>query len=438
MVSNVASYYSLWGRNSLTTHAQKQSVGGEGSLITVRGRARKSNIKWRWAQAAPCNYTAGRRIISPAAPTPRSIISSASIAGGNVSSCGERGSEELAVLEKQVQPAMDVQGLINSILNIRSKCAPATKRHPALEAALQVMREVVEFAKREVYVSYRFVSYDLTVTVLPGTLLTLVTHIKGATIAVDVARTPLWRSLPSSFVWMWLFVYVITLANQTHGSAEDARNKPTRPIPSGVVTVAGGYRRLVWTCLLFMLLGAHLRIRLLSALWVVNVLTLECWGPSCTRLHWLVKPIAMMIGIFIICVGNPSLVAPIAHHRPTLVYMSSISLAMGLFGSSIQDIRDVDGDRLKGDRLSLPILLGDMPARHLCSFLLLCSWGTLHIALMALSGPFNLATSMAILLWCLFLCYRTLAMRSPAQDHQTYLAFVYLYSFLLLSYSWVV
>ncbi|MCO5583885.1 hypothetical protein L7F22_037801 [Adiantum nelumboides] len=155
--------YDLWRRNSLTSHAQKQSGGGEGSLVSIGGRARKSNIKWKWAQAAPCNFIiAGRHYtISPAAPTPRSIITSASMTGGSGKNrCGERGSEELAGLEEQ-QPAMDFQGLINSMNTRSERRAPATsKRHPALEAVLQVMKEVVELGKQEVYVSYRFVSYD--------------------------------------------------------------------------------------------------------------------------------------------------------------------------------------------------------------------------------------------------------------------------------------
>ncbi|KAH7435177.1 hypothetical protein KP509_06G053600 [Ceratopteris richardii] len=313
------------------------------------------------------------------------------------------------------------------------------KEYPAIDAAMEVLEDTTQFILRELYVSFRFVRYDLTVTVLPGALLTLATHMKGTSVfGTTTSLTPIWRSLPSSIIWMWLFVYVSNLANQIHGAEEDAINKPSRPIPSKLVTISSAHKRFVWISAIFVLAGAWLGNGILSLAWVVDVLINDFWGPSITYLHWLVKPIFMTTGIFIMALGNPNIVAPVLDHAPTVLYMAVISVAVGLFGFNLQDIRDVEGDRAKGDRLTLPLMIGEVPARHLCNILLLCCWGILHSALKALDRPYNFATSMAILLWCIFLCIRTLVFRSPAQDHKTYIFFVYLYSFVLISYLWVV
>ncbi|KAH7435173.1 hypothetical protein KP509_06G053200 [Ceratopteris richardii] len=106
------------------------------------------------------------------------------------------------------------------------------QEYPAIDAALEVVEDTARFILRELYVSFRFVRYDLTVTVLPGALLTLATHMKSTSVfGATASLTPMWRSLPSSIIWMWLFVYVSNLANQIHGAEEDAINKPSRPIP---------------------------------------------------------------------------------------------------------------------------------------------------------------------------------------------------------------
>ncbi|MCO5561552.1 hypothetical protein L7F22_015172 [Adiantum nelumboides] len=304
---------------------------------------------------------------------------------------------------------------------------------------------------REIYLSYQFVKYDITATVLQAMLVMLATHVKGATSASSTMTAPLWQSMPGTFLWAWLFAYVVTLANQAHGAEEDAVNKPTRPIPSGDVTVKGAYYRLVWVCCLFVLFGACQQqaamAGLLSVVWVASSLTLNLWRPALAHLHWLMKPIVMMIGTFVLTMVPASMANPAAmHHRPTLFYMAAVSLASGALALCIQDLRDVEGDKrwsaTSDDeslrRLTLPILLGDMPARYLCSFLMLMAWVILHGALMVLAHRYNLATSICFLALSILLCFRTLFMRSPSQDHHTYLLLVYLVGFCQFAYLWVV
>ncbi|KAH7435378.1 hypothetical protein KP509_06G062300 [Ceratopteris richardii] len=134
---------------------------------------------------------------------------------------------------------------------------------------------------------------------------------------------------------------------------------------------------------------------------------------------------------------NISIVAPSFINYPTLIFMAATAIAVGL-GSSTHDHRDVEGDRVSGGRVTLPIMLGNMPARVVTNFLLLCCWATLHASLLYLNRPFNAATSFVILVWCLLLCFRTWTLQSPSEDHKTYSLFVYLYSFVNIAYYWAV
>ncbi|KAH6557382.1 hypothetical protein KP509_1Z117900 [Ceratopteris richardii] len=151
--------------------------------------------------------------------------------------------------------------------------------YPAIDGVLEVVEDTARFILREFYVSFRFVRYDLTVTVLPGALLTLATHMKSSSVFGDTGSlTPIWRSLPSSIIWMWLFVYVSNLANQIHGAEEDAINKPSRPTPSTLVTISSAHKRFVWISALFVLVGSCLGNGILSLAWVADVLVMISGG----------------------------------------------------------------------------------------------------------------------------------------------------------------
>ncbi|KAH7435372.1 hypothetical protein KP509_06G062100 [Ceratopteris richardii] len=305
-----------------------------------------------------------------------------------------------------------------------------------------VVTKILELMAREIYLSYKFVSYDLTATVLPGALISIVSHIKlNCVLGSNIKSAPLWRSLFCSTTWTWLFIYVFTPANQTQSArngGEDSTNKPSRPIPLKLVTINRAFWRLGFVCTTFVLYGMYLGSGLLSTAWVACALILNFIDASLNSLHWLIEPIVMMVGIVVINMVNISIVAPSFINYPTLIFMAAIAKALGLFGSSIQDHRDVEGDRLSGGRVTLPILLGNMPSRLVTNILLLCCWATLHASLAYLNRPFNAATSFVILVWCLLLCFRTWTLQSPSEDHKTYSLFVYLYSFVNIAYYWAV
>ncbi|KAH7435375.1 hypothetical protein KP509_06G062300 [Ceratopteris richardii] len=304
-----------------------------------------------------------------------------------------------------------------------------------------MVTKILKLIAREIYLSYKFVSYDLTATVLPGALISIVSHIKlNYMLGSNIKSAPLWRNLLCSITWTWLFIYAFTLANQTQSAqngGEDSTNKPSRPIPLKLVTINGGLWRLGLVCTNFVLYGMYLGSGLLSATWVACALILNFVDASLNSLHWLIKPIVMMVGTVVINMVNISIVAPSFINYPTLIFMAATAIAVGL-GSSTHDHRDVEGDRVSGGRVTLPIMLGNMPARVVTNFLLLCCWATLHASLLYLNRPFNAATSFVILVWCLLLCFRTWTLQSPSEDHKTYSLFVYLYSFVNIAYYWAV
>ena len=61
--------------------------------------------------------------------------------------------------------------------------------------------------------------------------------------------------------WTWLHLLQFCVSNQSIDPEEDALNKPWRPIPSGLISVAGA-RRLRWILLpSCFLLSAYLEVR---------------------------------------------------------------------------------------------------------------------------------------------------------------------------------
>ncbi|KAH6555354.1 hypothetical protein KP509_1Z262900 [Ceratopteris richardii] len=153
-----------------------------------------------------------------------------------------------------------------------------------------VVANMFKLIVKEIYLSYKFFSYDLASTVLPGALMNIVSHMKlRYMFGSNTMSAPLWVSLVCSISWMWLFVYAVTLANQTQSArngSEDITNKPSRPIPSGMVTINAAFWRLGLVCTAFILYSKCLSIGLLSVTWVGGVLVLNFMEASRSSLHW--------------------------------------------------------------------------------------------------------------------------------------------------------
>ncbi|KAJ7877458.1 hypothetical protein B0H13DRAFT_2347142 [Mycena leptocephala] len=142
------------------------------------------------------------------------------------------------------------------------------------------------------------------------------------------------QSLMRSVIYFLLYIYSFDIANQINGVAEDRINKPDRPLSSGRVTLQGAYIRWYATTVVHLVLGAAWGVLPWTALWVLITIYTSSTAATST--------------------GGVG--ARRADHGARVGWVLLLS---GVFGivASVQDMRDVEGDRVAGRR-TLPIVLG--------------------------------------------------------------------------------
>ena len=93
--------------------------------------------------------------------------------------------------------------------------------------------------------------------------------------------------------WTWLHLLQFCVSNQSMDSEEDALNKPWRPIPSGLISVAGA-RCLRWTLLpSCFFLSAYLEVH-----WQGTILALSflVYNELRLHLHWIMRNVLNAFG----------------------------------------------------------------------------------------------------------------------------------------------
>lgn len=170
-------------------------------------------------------------------------------------------------------------------------------------------------------------------------------------------------ALPSMFLWSWTNLFMFCLHNQRQPDniAEDAANKPWRPIPSGRITADQAHR------LLYVLHPLCLALGLWAGGFVPYVvLTLfglwynEFGGADTGVLKNVINGVGLgcsFAGPLEVATGR----SVFAGHAEGAVW---VAILMATFGTSshLQDFRDMEGDRLAG-RKTIPLVIGDLPAR---------------------------------------------------------------------------
>ncbi len=273
----------------------------------------------------------------------------------------------------------------------------------------------------EVYLYWRFTRYDISATVIPGMLFML---------AAWHSAQPDWHALPGLVVWgmiyFWLYCTTFCLSNQLAGEAEDRLNKPDRPLPSGLVSRRGTWIRWFGTMILFTLVGWWLGVVEWTLLWQVT-LTLHNLGGF-ARHYWL-KNLAMMLGVIAQLAAAWQMVRPLTPEAYTWLIFAALTAFANI---SIQDLRDIDGDRLN-NRRTLPIVFGTNFTRGFVAVAFVLSALLTHFALFV---PFGLNVG-ALLLdlvlagLCLVIAGRVLLFRTTAADHVSYMLYTYWYCFVL-------
>lgn len=287
------------------------------------------------------------------------------------------------------------------------------------------MKAILRRLFHELYLSYRFVWRDLSATVIPNLILTI-----AALKAKAAWNLPdLLMALGQTLIYFWLYIYGFCLANQLSGIDEDRTNKPDRPLSSGLLSYREALGRWAAVMVIFPLIGFHLGVLKWAILWQVCIVFHNFFGWS---RHWFPKNMIIMpVGVVALMAPAWELVTPL---NPTIWrWIVVLAIVVGVT-INLQDLRDIQGDRLAG-RKTLPLAWGEKRARaFLCaSFLLLAV--VIHFGLMMPAG----CTWEVILCdaWLaamnIVIAARIILSRSPRADHKTYIMYTYWYCCVMAS-----
>jgi 4-hydroxybenzoate polyprenyltransferase len=276
---------------------------------------------------------------------------------------------------------------------------------------------------RETVVSWSFIRYDISATIMPALLFMLAAWhaqrgITGAWVGV----------VGQGLLYFWLYVYTFCLANQLAGIAEDRQNKPNRPLVSGVSSIQGARVRWVVFMGLFTLVGCWFGVWVWTLVWQV-VLILHNFKGWAKR--WYTKNLVMSLGVTAQLAAAWQLVTPL-----TPVAWSWIGLlASAIFYLiSLQDLRDIAGDRAIG-RATFPMVFGETATRVLLALGFTIMPLAIHAVLMwplGMTWPVRLCDG-GLALLSVAIAARVLTHRTPEGDHRTYMLFTYWYCAVLAS-----
>jgi len=221
------------------------------------------------------------------------------------------------------------------------------------------------------------------------------------------------------------FAYVFDIANQVVGIDEDRINKPSRPIPAGILSVQGAYIRWAISWALFPLIlslltsNHHPLIGLTAAL------------------YWEV----LVVAFYVIPLGHISLtgrflftsLGSVVHISMVSTFLGQISLSPAiplwfLLTIHIQDLHDMEGDSKRGRR-TLPLLFKEYHHALRCVYGMVLVLFSLYFALngSSVSSLHIFSLSLLQLLLALVIAVRVILCQSLASDNFTYR---YLYALL--------
>ncbi|KAK7052161.1 UbiA prenyltransferase [Favolaschia claudopus] len=277
---------------------------------------------------------------------------------------------------------------------------------------------VSEAILHELRVFWAFTWRDWSASLIPGTMYTIAAlRSLESTPSTDYII----QSLARSLIYFFLYIYNFDIANQINGVAEDRINKPDRPLASGLVTLRGAYVRWYATTLLHLALGAAWGVLPITTLWVVITVYTSFYGGD---KHWVPKNLGFMsLGSLCLLQAAWGLVAPITSRQWRWALMLS-----GFFGivASVQDMRDVDGDKIAGRR-TLPIVLGShfrwVMAALICSVPVFC-W---RLEFLKYSHWLVGYCGALLTLAMVYMAYRVYVGGSRRYDHKTYMILTYIY-----------
>ena len=275
---------------------------------------------------------------------------------------------------------------------------------------------------RETQICWQVVVYDFSSTVMPAFLFST-----AAWVSASSPKAMIWALL-HNLVYFCLYAFTFCLSNQIAGIEEDRINKPTRPLVTGLVSYRGAQVRWVVSMVLFTLLGWSLGVVEWTLLWQAS-LTMYNFGGWAKK--WFTKNLVMSLGVVAQLAAAWQLVTPL-----TLTAWCWILVVAGVVFPliSLQDLRDIDGDRSIG-RKTFPLAVGENATRAILGIGFALLPVIVHYILMQPAGNawYVLLCEMGVTIISLTIAIRVVMCRTMEGDHRTYMLFTYWYCGILSS-----
>ncbi|KAJ6442654.1 Carboxylic ester hydrolase [Purpureocillium lavendulum] len=335
------------------------------------------------------------------------------------------------------------------------------------------MPSLKQIVARETALFLAFTAGDLSAWTVPYTLFAVgsapvsasasLSSSTGTAVSLIAAAALL---LPA--LWTTLFLYAYTLFTQALSPDEDRLNKPHRPVPAGLVSPCGALARCLAVAVAHLALSTYSGVAhdaLLAAgatVWAAMTTTMR-WGGG----HWLGKNtlalgatvVAMLSGASGVARSSCPCTVPttpgspyghgynVGRGRPGVgdnavdVVTTRHVLGLGVYAAlavHMQDLRDQDGDAAAGRR-TLPLVLGDGPARLVMALVLVpAAWAVATTTLSTLAMDLRVPSWPAAAVFVVvvvaalhgLLCWRLLARRTRAADHDTHMIGTYIFCLL--------
>lgn len=275
----------------------------------------------------------------------------------------------------------------------------------------------------EIKLSWQFIAGDVSSAVVPALL-----FLAAAWSSHQLTLGRLLAVLAQGVLYFWLYAYTFCLSNQLTGLEEDRLNKPHRPLARGIVSPRGTQRRWLISMAAFTCVGWLFGVLPWALLWqlIIVLHNFGGWGQ-----RWYFKNFSMSLGIVAQLAAAWQIVMPIT---PIAWRWISVFAGVIFILVSLQDLRDIAGDRANGRR-TFPMVFGEQATRYLLGVCFGLLPLVVHFWLMLPAGatlPVWLCDlGLAIVSWTI--AWRILMYRTPRADHYTYLLFTYWYCLAVLS-----
>jgi len=243
-----------------------------------------------------------------------------------------------------------------------------------MQSILARCRPLPTWVISQLFTLYLFTKDDIKTALIPVTIF--------ASVAGPYTSP---KSLFETVFWIWLHLLQFNLSNQTLKPEEDEFNKPSRPLPSGRITLKNA-RRLRWilvpACIGY---SATYSVPVMasSIALIIGTILYDDIGASAS--HWSIRGSVNAINLGCSEVGA-TLIAGLDRTKLDNVGTLAVLLSVTIYATTIQtsDFADCEGDRLVGRKtmpLTMPTLARPLVFVAMAAWSIALSylWGLAHL-----------------------------------------------------------